>query len=120
MVGKCSCATGGLCARADERRSIEVPTEPRTYIRGFLDKQRRSALAASCQWHAEGFNCPARRHPRQSCGMVSRWRPTLPVLLTFACALVAALLFPGDTPWIFDEPAEVAMAWEANDEGRLA
>jgi hypothetical protein len=47
-------------------------------------------------------------------------RVSLPAALTFVAALVPGLLFPGDTPWIFDEPAEVMIAWEANRDGHLA
>jgi hypothetical protein len=45
--------------------------------------------------------------------------PRFAILLTLL-AFIPTLLFPGDTPWIFDEPAEVAMALQANQQHRLA
>src|SRR4051794_16903118 len=41
------------------------------------------------------------------------------ILLTILSTL-PILLFPGDTPWIFDEPAEVAIALQANQNHHLA
>ena len=41
-------------------------------------------------------------------------------ILTIAFSLIPAVIWPGDTFWIFDEPAEVAIAWRANQAGTLA
>jgi hypothetical protein len=52
-----------------------------------------------------------------------RWRATSPFLwaaLTLLLALVPSVLWPGDVPWIFDEPAEVAIALRANQAHTLA
>jgi hypothetical protein len=43
----------------------------------------------------------------------------LAIVLTCLSAL-PILLFPGDTPWIFDEPAEITIALQANQGHRLA
>jgi len=43
-----------------------------------------------------------------------------PYLFLTILAILPTLLFPGDTPWVADEPAEVAMALQANQEHRLA
>jgi hypothetical protein len=43
-----------------------------------------------------------------------------PIILITLLAILPTLLFPGDTPWIFDEPAEVALALGANQQHRLA
>src|SRR5438874_333007 len=45
--------------------------------------------------------------------------PRLAILLT-VLSMLPILLFPGDTPWIFDEPAEIAIALQANQQHRLA
>lgn len=44
----------------------------------------------------------------------------LVVVVTLVAALVPAVLWPGDTPWILDEPGEVAIAFRANQKGQLA
>jgi hypothetical protein len=43
-----------------------------------------------------------------------------PAILLTLLALLPTLLFPGDTPWILDEPAEIAIALQANQQHRLA
>jgi hypothetical protein len=43
-----------------------------------------------------------------------------PIILLVLLAFLPTLLFPGDTPWIFDEPAEVALALQSNQQHRLA
>jgi hypothetical protein len=44
----------------------------------------------------------------------------LAVLVTLVLAMVPAVLWPGDTPWILDEPQEVAIALQANQHHELA
>lgn len=41
-------------------------------------------------------------------------------IVTMVVAVGPTVLWPGDTPWMLDEPAVVANACRANDEGRLA
>src|SRR5258705_9865061 len=45
--------------------------------------------------------------------------PRRVIILTILSAL-PIVLFPGDTPWIFDEPAEIAIALQANQQHLLA
>ena len=48
------------------------------------------------------------------------WIDRLAVLVTLTLAVVPAVLWPGDTPWILDEPQEVAIALQANQNHELA
>jgi hypothetical protein len=42
------------------------------------------------------------------------------IIATLLAALVPALLWPGDAPWVYDEPAEVRLALQANQQHQLA
>ncbi|MCY2952117.1 MAG: hypothetical protein NTU53_09080 [Planctomycetota bacterium] len=45
---------------------------------------------------------------------------TAPVIAALLVAVVPALLWPGDAPWVWDEPLEVAIALAANQQHQLA
>jgi hypothetical protein len=49
----------------------------------------------------------------------SRLSWTLAAVVTMAAALVPAVLWPGDIPWVNDEPRLIAKAYHANREFRL-
>lgn len=44
----------------------------------------------------------------------------LAIEVTFLLAVIPTILWPGDIPWIYDEPAEVAIALNANQNHTLA
>src|SRR5205085_31732 len=43
-----------------------------------------------------------------------------PILLALLATLLPAVLWPGDVPWVNDEPAEISIAFSANQEHHLA
>ncbi len=50
----------------------------------------------------------------------ARVRERVTAAVVVLLAVAPSVLWPGDTPWIFDEPAEVGIALKANQEQRLA
>jgi hypothetical protein len=60
-------------------------------------------------------NPPLPPMPRHHSGFLR-----LAVVVTLLLAIVPTVLWPGDIPWIYDEPAEVAIALDANQNHTLA
>src|SRR3954466_5766789 len=45
---------------------------------------------------------------------------TIAIVVALIASIGPAILWPGDTPWVYDEPAEVKLALQADQPHRLA